>query len=74
MMPIGIAVSEDVYTGRVVSPCSSHDDSIDVHQLDRSRTPCGLSSEQVPHRIAAGFAALSAATWCPRCFPTVRAA
>ncbi len=73
-MPVGIAVSDDVYTSEVVTTPSLTDRSL-VHQLcDHTTTACGLSSEQVPLRIAAGYAAVIGASWCRPCFPATRAA
>lgn len=68
VLPRGLAVSDDVYTDRIV-PAPNFTDRSVVHQLrDSSTTACGRPQWQVPHRIAAGYAALISATWCPRCF------
>jgi hypothetical protein len=71
--PVGLSVAHDVYTCQVIPVPSPTQRSV-VHQLCDYATACGLSIEQVPHRIAAGYAALIAADWCPTCFPAPRAA
>lgn len=73
-VPLGVRVCDDVYTSHVVGVPSLTDRSI-VHQLcDSTTTACGLSAEQVPIRIAAGYAAVIGVGWCTPCFPAPRAA
>jgi hypothetical protein len=67
-LPTGMAVSDDVYTDRIVGEPSLTDRSI-VHRLCDMTTVCGRTTQQLPHRIAAGYAAVISATFCPRCFP-----
>ncbi len=68
--PLGIAVSDHVYTRGVVSSGVMRDRDV-VHQLQQSRTVCGLSSQDVPVKLAAGYAAVSAYGFCRNCFPTI---
>ena len=66
-LPTDITVSDDVYTDRVVDEPSLTARSI-VHRMCDTTTACGRTAQQLPNRIAAGYAAVIGATFCRRCF------